>query len=475
MEPFAKTRTESIADRISGRILDGTYPPGSKLPSVRRIALDEGCSTSTAVAAFESLVTRGLATSVERSGHFVRSRSGVAGSRFRASTSNLDVVRSRTHGLVRRILEMGQDPSITPFHGAVPHPSLLPLSSLGRHLSSSLAAGSSALGSYTPAGGSLRLRRELSKFLAGRGIDAPPESIVATNGCMEALALAVECGTDTDAVVAIESPTFFGLVSLLEDLGRKIVEIPVDPSSGMRLDLLESAMETHAIQAIVVSPDVQNPTGARMDLESRGKLVRLARRHDATIVEDSVFSASLFDGDAPAPLASIWPEGTMHCSSASKVVAPGLRLGWLVPGRHLERVLRTKSGRSLGGPVALQDSFAGFLESSSWPRHLRRFRHAVRSQVRSMREAVVEHFPAGTRISDPQGGYFLWIQVPGLDCLELFERALQEGIGIIPGPVFSAHRGRFRDCFRLSCGTPATPEILGALERLGRLVGSLRS
>lgn len=465
------TKTETIASRIATRIDHGIHPPGSKLPSVRRIARDEGCSISTAVAAIAVLSASGRILSVERSGHFVRAQRPSGTSAFRQMSRSLEVVRSRSHGLVRRVLEMGQDPSLAPFHGAIPHPSLLPLAPLARNLHTALAGGSELLASYSPAAGSLSLRRELSRSLSVQGIEVGADDLVVTNGCMEALSLAIEASTGPDDVVAIESPSFFGLIALLENMGRRIVEIPVDPSSGIRIDLLEDALDRHPIKALVVSPDVQNPTGACMDLPSRERLVAISRQRNLTLVEDSVYSACLFGNTSFPALAGLWPEGVIHCSSASKTISPGLRIGWMAPGRLTERVVQLKSNRTLGGPVATQEALAGYLGSAGCARHLRGFRSILRTQVQQIKNVVAESFPERTRISDPHGGFFIWIQVPGLDSLELFEAALERGIGFLPGPIFSAHRGRYRDCLRLSCGTPLSQKWASKLRELGSLAG----
>jgi len=462
-------KAESLAARLAGKMDAGLFPAGSKLPSLRHLSETEACSVSTVVAAMDILSSWGRILSLPRSGIFVRSTEPASGKVFRTSARSLDVVHSRTHSLTRRILEMAQDNSLAPFHAAIPHPSLLPLASLGRHLQASLSNGSRLLGAYSSAAGSPALRKELARLHSSQDLNLHPSDLVVTNGCMEALALGIEACSRHDDVVAIETPTFFGLIALLEAMGRKVVEIPCAPESGLRLDLLEKALDMHAISVLVVSPDVQNPTGSSMDMESRKRLVAMARRQKMTLIEDAVYSSCPFSNQRVPTLASLWNDGVIHCTSASKIVSPGLRIGWMAPGRWTERVIALKSSRTLGNPVALQDAFAGYLGSSSWPRHLRSFRRSILEQVQTTRERIQECFPPGTRISNPHGGFFLWVEIPGLDSLDLFEQALEKGIGILPGPIFSAYRERFRNCLRISCGAPLDAHLVRKLRELGSL------
>ncbi len=464
------SRTGALADHLTGLIRDGRLATGAKLPSVRELGRLHRCSLTTVLQALERLEREDLIVGIPRSGHFVKSPRDAAATPRRVATS-LDVVRGRTHGILRRILEMGQTGSIAPFHGAVPAPELLPLSSLRRALAGRLSGEEAQLGRYAPVAGSFSARSALARFLAPRGLKVDPQSLVLTNGCSEALALAIEATSRPGDVVAIESPAFFGLVSLLEQLGRRVVEIPVDPDRGMRLDLLEEALRLHPVQAVVASPDFQNPTGACMDLQARCSLLALATRHDCAVIEDAIYAHCGFAGRPLPSLHDLDDTGNvLHCSSFSKCLAPGLRAGWIAPGRRLREVEELHAVRSLGGPLILQGGWTEFLETSACERHFRAFPKHLWSQVQRMRAILVEDGPAGLRLSSPSGGFVLWLELPGLDSLEFFERAVQAGVGVVPGPVFSSHARRYRHCLRVSCGHPFTPRLEAAARRLARLL-----
>jgi DNA-binding transcriptional MocR family regulator len=160
----------------------------------------------------------------------------------------------------------------------------------------------------------------------------------------------------------------------------------------------------------------------------------------------------------------------MHCSSFSKTLAPGYRVGWVVPGRFYERVEELKFMHTVASPTITQMAIASFLDSGGYERHLRKVRRAFASQVASVQDAIARHFPRGTRVSRPTGGFLLWVELPDgcASALDLQRAALERGISIAPGPIFSA-RGSFQRFFRLSCGHPWSASLDRALAALGRL------
>jgi DNA-binding transcriptional MocR family regulator len=210
-----------------------------------------------------------------------------------------------------------------------------------------------------------------------------------------------------------------------------------------------------------------------MDLDARRALLALASRHGCAVIEDAIYAHCGFSGQVPPSLHDL-DDGSnvLHCSSFSKCLAPGLRAGWIVPGRWQREIEELKSARTLGGSLALQEAWSGFLETTACERHFRTFPKVIWTQTQRMRAILAEEGPSNLRISSPSGGYVLWLELPGLDSLEFFERAVQAGIGVVPGPVFSAHSRRFRNCLRVSCGQPFTPKLEEDARRLGRLLAS---
>jgi DNA-binding transcriptional MocR family regulator len=189
------------------------------------------------------------------------------------------------------------------------------------------------------------------------------------------------------------------------------------------------------------------------------------------VIEDDVYGELCFDGTRPRPLKAFDRDGrVLLCGSVSKTLAPGYRVGWIAPGRYQDEIERLKFSQSLACPTLTCMAVAEMLSSGGYDRHLRRLRHLVCGQVETYRDAVLARFPDGTRVSCPRGGFVLWIELPpGIDTLVLQERALARGVAIAPGPIFSARQQRFTSCFRLSCGAPLSPRVLGALDLLAHL------
>jgi DNA-binding transcriptional MocR family regulator len=210
--------------------------------------------------------------------------------------------------------------------------------------------------------------------------------------------------------------------------------------------------------------------------DAKERLVRLARRHDVPVIEDDVYGELVFDGSRPRPLRAFdtGPDSrVLLCGSVSKTLAPGYRVGWCAGGKWHDAVLRLKYSQSLACPTLTQMAVAEFLGSGGYDRHLRRLRSHLAGQVERYRDAVIDAFPEGTRVSAPRGGFVLWIEMPaGIDALELQDRAMARGVVIAPGPIFSA-RNRFGNFLRISAGMPWNPKVDGAIKLLGTLVDEL--
>jgi len=255
----------------------------------------------------------------------------------------------------------------------------------------------------------------------------------------------------------------------VERLGLRAVEVATHPREGAELESLERAMRGHGARVCWLMPTLQNPLGATMPVPKKRELVALLARHDAMLVEDDVYS-ELHDGE-PSPAAKAFDKAgrVMHCGSFSKSLAPGYRLGWCAPGRAFAQVERLKLTTSIATSLPVQDGIAEFLKQGGYDHHLRGLRAKLGAQRARMLQAIAAEFPEGTRVTRPDGGYFVWVQLPGgVDAMELSRTALARGVSVAPGPIFSAHRA-FRDCLRINCGHPWTDAVARAVALLGRL------
>jgi DNA-binding transcriptional MocR family regulator len=252
------------------------------------------------------------------------------------------------------------------------------------------------------------------------------------------------------------------------------VEVATDPREGIDLVALEQAITRHRPRACWVMSNFQNPLGSSLSEAKKKALVALCTRHGVALIEDDVYGELYEGADRPALSKRFDPDGwVLHCSSFSKTLAPGYRVGWVAPGRFLDEIVRQKLTASLATSLPVQLAIAGYLARGVFDRHLRGLRETLRKQRESYRDAIARAFPAGTRISRPTGGYFLWVQLPeGADTLELWTQARAAGISIAPGPMFSSS-GAYRDCLRINAGHPLDARALAAVKQVGKLAKAL--
>jgi DNA-binding transcriptional MocR family regulator len=283
--------------------------------------------------------------------------------------------------------------------------------------------------------------------------------------------LCLVAATEPGDVVAIESPAHYNVLHMLEVCGRRAVCIPTCAQDGMNLPALEAAIAAQPIKAVWAMTTFQNPTGATMSAHNKGALVALLARHGIPLIENDVYGELYFDAERPAA-AKTWDRrgGVLHCGSFSKSLAPGYRLGWVAAGRFHEAVRQNKFLLSINSNVPAQAAIADYLQHGGYELHLRRLRAALRGQRDQLLRAVARHFPAGTAVSRPQGGYMLWVQLPqgGIDTLELMARALDEGVSLAPGALFSPN-GRYGTDLRLNFGHPWSAEMERGVAVIGRL------
>lgn len=466
---------EQIAEDLATAIRRGTLRSGDRMPSVRGLARQRHVSVATVLQAYVHLEDDGLIEVRPRSGHFVRSQplSGIA--EPRVARRNLAPARVSVTPGVRALMQSMRDPSVVPLGAAQVSPSLLPIRQLNRKLAAIAREMQDAGSSYGDTSGVPTLRRQLAKRSVSWGLSLHESDFVITVGAMEALHLGLRAVAKPGDAIAVESPTYFGVLQAVELLGMRAIEVPAHPRTGLDLDALEQVLRQGTVKAVIAAPNVSNPLGAVMPDDAKERLVRLCARFDVTLIEDDVYGDLAFEGRPRAAAAWDRDGRVLLCGSVSKTLAPGYRIGWIVAGRHQERIERLKYALTVSTPPLLQMAVAEFLSSGGYDRHLRRLRGQLRNQTERVRNAVATSFPAGTRISSPAGGFVLWVELPsGVDAYELQAAALEQGISIAPGPVFSP-RERFTNHIRVSCGFPWSPRIEAAIGTVGTITATLAS
>jgi DNA-binding transcriptional MocR family regulator len=462
---------EKLADELGGQVERGVLRAGDRLPSVRQLSEERGVSVATVLSAYLILEGRGLAEARPKSGHFVRMRKAestpVPAPPRRAPAAARVSTTPDADDLIR---DMSRDRGLVPLGTAFVAPELLPLKRLNALLAAVAREGGGPGGAYEDVRGQKQLRKQLARRAEAQGVQLDADEIVTTLGATEALSLALGVTTKPGDVIAVESPAYFGLLRLAECHGLRAIEIPNDARTGLDLDALDDAIRTSPVRAVLATPSFQNPLGSRMPEENKERLVKMLARRDIPLIEDDVYADLSFDGTRPRPAKTFDDRGNvLLCGSFSKTLCPGYRVGWIAAGRFQEAIERRKFAFVVASPTPTQMAIAELLGEGGYDRHLRRLRHALALQSERYRDAIAEAFPPGTRISHPQGGFVLWVELPPQsDAVAIQRRALERGIAVAPGTIFSA-RPRFGHCLRISTGHPWSPRIERAIATLGEL------
>ena len=464
---------QDFAEQTEKLIIDGILRVGDRLPSVRKACHAQGISPITVTQAYYLLESRGLIEARPKSGYFVRARLGrdlpepdishpVGGS------TGLEVSE-----FIFQILDSVRDPSVVPLGSSFPSPYLFPLEKLGRYLGNAARKLDpiATVTDLTP--GNEELRRQLALRYLAHGASVSPQEIVITSGAMEGLNLCLQAVTQPGDLIAIESPTFYAGLQASERLGLKVIEIPSHPREGISLAALEDALRQHPIKACLFMLNFANPTGSLVKDERKKALINLLSRHKVPLIEDDVYAELYFGRVAPLCSKAEDTDGlVMHVSSFSKCLAPGYRLGWVAAGRYANKIERIKLSTSLATTIPVQIALADYLKHGAYENHLRQLRRRLAEQEATLVASIEKHFPLGTRLARPLGGYFLWLELPQqVDTLALHQEALARGISIAPGPIFSA-KSEFIHHLRLNFGHPDSTHQQEAIAILGRLIAN---
>ena len=459
-----------VAHQIEGQIRKGALRVGDRVPSIRGLQRQQGVSVSTVLQAYFWLENQGWIEPRPQSGFYVRMP-------FSQLAPEPEFQRSRSApteigigDLLNEVVNSIGDPAKAPLGAAAACPSLYPNRKLNRIIQRITRDNPTHSSRYDFAVGAEMLRRQIARRSILYGCNFSPNEVVITCGGMEALNLGLRAVARPGDVIAIESPTYFAVLQIIDSLGMKAIEIPTHPKCGMDLDALENAIRKHRVSACVSMTNGHNPLGYVLDDGFKKKLVELVTKYGVPLIEDDIYGDITFNGNRPRTAKAFDTEGLiLLCSSFSKVLAPGFRVGWIQPGRFLDTVTRLKFITTLSSPSLPQVAVAEFIECGGYDRYLRSLRTALANQVQVFSQGVAKYFPEGTKISRPAGGYVLWVELPEtVDALKLYRASLANGISIVPGLIFSA-TGRFKNYIRISCGHPWTDSIDQAVMTLGKL------
>lgn len=328
--------------------------------------------------------------------------------------------------------------------------------------------------SYNVPPGCKSLRVQIARRSLAMGCSLAPDEIVTTCGRVEAVFLALRATCRPGDIVAVESPAYYNFLLLIEKLNLRALEIPCHPRDGVSIDALSYALEQNRISACLFNLNYNNPIGSLLPDEKKLEMVELLASHDVALIEDDIYGDLTFAQERPKTTKAFDKKGlVLLCSSFSKTLAPGYRVGRIAPGRYQAEVEQLKSITNISGTSPTQLAVAEFLANGGYDRHLRKIRRTYASQMAQMAEAVGMYFPEGTRISRPGGSFVLWVECPGyVYSLELHEKAMARGISIAPGPIFSA-TGKYINCIRLNAAFWSN-RVEQAIEELGDIAAQMQ-
>lgn len=470
---------QRLASHYAQAMRRGVLGPGARMPSVREVRRQHHVSHTTALQVLRELESRGLIEARARVGYFVCAPTALLPAAreperlepFDAGASPFEGIGGRIADYLNRARLAGHLKA--DLGSAMPAPELFDASFLNRHAVALLREQPDVL-VYGPSAPFTHpeFQEAMARYALTFGLRIAPMEIGATLGNSEAVNLALDALAQPGDVVAIESPTFYGIVQSVEARGLQALEIPSSPHTGMSLEALELALRTQPrLKAVIVVPHLQMPQGATMPDSHKARIVALCSAHGVALVEDDIYREFVEADTVMRPCKAWDMDGTViYCASLSKSFAPGLRLGWMNAGRWHERVQMIKFSRSRNMPTWPQLLGARTVGTPTYLRHLARLRQHLRLQRQQAAQAVARHFPLGSRLSLPAGGLSIWIELPEqVSAARLYSDALALGIRVAPGDMFS-NTGHYDHFLRLSCGMPFTSAIEAAYRELGRLM-----
>ncbi|MFB4202656.1 Histidinol-phosphate aminotransferase [wastewater metagenome] len=461
---------ERLADDVAWAIGAGVYPPGTRLPSVRDVSRHRGVSVSTCVRAYHELERRGVIEAAPRSGFFVVGRRHSALPTIPGGRSSPVAVAGSDR--ILQLLAAATDPRVVNFGAATPHPDYMPGTAVAAASRTVWGSARRRCMSQAFPPGAVELRTAVARRLAMSGCRLDPDGILITNGCQEAMAIALKTLCRPGDVVAVEAPTYYGLLEVLEQQQLRALPIPADPSQGISLEALDRALQTGDVRACVVTPVASNPLGVTLSDERKQALVDLVERHAVALIEDDTYGELVEAGRRHTPVKAWDRTGLVYyCGSATKTICAGLRVGWLVaPASRRQSVAFEQYLRTISVNTQAQLTLAQYLATGQVDRQLRSAARSYRGCVSELIARIERHFPAGTLISAPQGGFLVWVELPGaVDTASLLGEALKRGISFAPGALF-APDDRFGNCMRLNAAVAWNGRSYEALETLGGLI-----
>lgn len=462
---------QKIACALEEKIRNGTLKTGDKIPSLRMLHREYGVSMTTAVQAYLELEAKGLIISRPQSGYYVSYQPAYLSvpsvSKPSGGTEPIGV-----ETLISKVYSTLSNKDVTRFSLGVPENELLPIAKLNKELVNAMRNLQGSGTEYEEIQGNRKLRRDIARLTYTWNGNLNEDDIVTTAGAMNAISFGLMALTQKGDTVAVESPVYFGILQLAKSLGLKVIELPTHPVTGVEPDALKKVLSK--IKVCILVSNFNNPLGSCMPDEHKMEVVKMLSERGIPLIEDDLYGDVYFGNSRPKPCKVFDEEGLVLWSgSVSKTLAPGYRVGWLAPGKFKDKIVHQKLIHTVSSTTITQETIANFLEKGRYEHHLRKLRRELHANSLQFARAVAEYFPEGSKISQPQGGFMLWVELDKrIDTTELYDLAIRQKISIAPGRMFSL-QNQFTNCMRLSYGQRWSEQIDNKLKQLGRIAKGL--
>lgn len=457
-----------LAEKLANQIRNGVLKKGDRLPSIRTLCKTYAISMNTAKRVYLELESESLILSIPQSGYFVSHSNYTDYPLPNASNPTLLADIAIPKDIINKVYANMGNEALTLFSFNSLYGEFLPSAQMKKELIQAAKQLTYGGIDYESVQGNLHLRRMVASRSINWGGNLTEDELVTTNGSIHAVSLCLLALGKAGDTIAIESPCYPGIFQLALDLGFQVLELPTDPVTGVQIEALEKACET--IDICLLISNYNTPFGSCMPVENKKKIVELLAYHQIPLIEDDVYGDLNFNGNRPLCCKAFDTTGNvLWCSSISKTLAPGYRVGWVSAGKYQDKVIEQKLIHTISSPAIVHEAVASFMKSGKYEKHLRKLRQSLFANYQKIVTVVLQDFPLGTKVTRPEGGLSLWIEFdPRVNTLKLYDLCIKEGISIAPGRMFTV-QSQFQNCIRLSMGLPWSEEVERKLKRIGDL------
>jgi len=463
---------QKIADNFENQILTEILKSGDKLPSVRVICKQYGVSLSTALQAYYFLESKNLIQARPNSGYYVNYSSRRFSTSDKSTQPSLNIDDNLADKLISRVFqEIARHDETVMFSLGVPSTDLLPVAKLNKAMVAALRELPASGTRYEHIQGNIKLRKQIAHWAYTWNGKFTESDVITTAGCINAISFCLSSLAKPGDTIAVESPCYFGVLQLAKSLGLRIMEIPTHLQNGIEIDELKKAIESKKINICLLVSNFSNPLGSCIPTENKKEIVKLLEINNIPLIEDDLYGDMYFGKQRPQTCKTFDESGNvLLCSSVSKTLAPGYRVGWVIPGKYKDKVLNTKLYQTISTTTLTQEVIANFMENGRYEHHLLKMRHALFGNCLQLMRAVNEYFPENTRITKPSGGFMLWVELDEkINTAALFEQALKQKVSIAPGRVFTT-QDLYNNCLRLNYSWIWNDKIEQAIKTLGAII-----